>query len=178
MIDVAVLEGVANFFADGRPARLAQDADRVAQGGKRSANRAIWVILPLPSVPSNVINNPRILKPLQTRSLGRVFDDPSCAFQLIAQGVGALEIFCLARGIALFQQAPAIPRGARQSRSVFKAQNRTIFCHAASPAAACSGRIPAGSGEPVIVAHPFENSAQAAETLKSSSSAAVNFCSR
>src|SRR5208337_1542850 len=82
-----------------------------------SASSEICVDLPLPSVPSKVMNRPddwcffcMALAALQLRSLGRILDEPAFGFQLFAQGIGSLEIFGLAGSLTRLQQLPGFFR--------------------------------------------------------------------
>src|SRR5437879_1028667 len=64
----------------------------------RPASNEIWVVFPLPSVPSKVMNRPpAISRGFQFRPFRGVFHNPAFGFQFVANGVGALEVFGGAR---------------------------------------------------------------------------------
>src|ERR1019366_2780131 len=76
----------------------------------RSANSEICVVFPLPSVPSKVMNGIFISQTFGSRPFGRVLDDPAFGLQLIADSVGAFEIFGFARGLPGFDQRKDVRR--------------------------------------------------------------------
>ena len=79
---------------------------------------------------------------------------------------------------ALLQQGQESARQLPLFRSGANPKTATIFSHAANPAAACSGRIWPDAASRLFSRTHSKIAPQAAETLKSSSSAAVNWRSR
>ena len=70
MILLAVLQRVPDFLANGiPPGSRTTFTDRPA-ARNRSSNRAICVVFPQPSVPSNVINNPLMQFAILGRRIG------------------------------------------------------------------------------------------------------------
>ena len=45
------------------------------------------------------------LQPFEASPFRSVFDDPAFGFQLVADGIGAFEIFGFASGLPLFEQS-------------------------------------------------------------------------
>src|SRR6185369_3502986 len=62
----------------------------------RSASKAIWVDLPLPSLPSKVINRPFIEPFSETFGLWpfrRIVNDPAFGLQFVSNRIGTLKVF-------------------------------------------------------------------------------------
>src|ERR1035437_1823002 len=86
---------------------------------RRSANKEIWVVFPLPSVPSKVMNGAFISQVFGSRPFGRVLDAPAFGLQLVPESVGVFEILGFAGGRqAGCADVPAAAPQALQSRAV------------------------------------------------------------
>src|SRR5664279_5037934 len=72
---------------------------------RRSANKEIWVVFPLPSVPSNVMNGTFMSQAFGSCTFGCVLNHPAFGLQLVADRVGAFEISGFARSLPGFDQS-------------------------------------------------------------------------
>src|ERR1039457_5928476 len=81
---------------------------------RRSASKEIWVVFPLPSVPSKVMKGTFMSQALGSRPFGRVPDHPALGptlappafgLKLVAERVGPFEILGFARGLPGFDQS-------------------------------------------------------------------------
>src|ERR1017187_6935990 len=77
---------------------------------RRSASSEICVVLPLPSVPSKVMNGIFISQVFGSCPFRRVLDDPAFGLQLVADNVGAFEVFGFARSLPGFDQRKDVRR--------------------------------------------------------------------